>query len=227
MNSKNERMNEGGIVGWRRRLLFGFEFVSERRVYRSARLAATFLLAILVSLLAPNDDARAQDYRSKNKPTINASQLESRLHELVNAERVRRGLPALEHERQLRQIARAHSKDMAKRAFFAHISPEGRSPTERGNLKGYSCRKGSKSQYIFGIGENIHQAWLFDSYKTLNGRIVSYNWLTLEKLARRIVSGWINSKEHKENILNSSYDSAGMGVAIAKDGKIYSTQNFC
>ena len=37
----------------------------------------------------------------------------------------------------------------------------------------------------------------------------------------------MGNKKHRENILDASYDRAGTGVAIAKDGKVYFTQNFC
>lgn len=191
------------------------------------RRAVACLLATFASLLAPSDDAHAQGRLSKVKPAIDIRQLESRTYELINVERVRRGLPPLEHIEKLRLIARSHSSDMAKRAYFAHISPEGRSPTDRGKLAGYICRKDYESRYTLGLAENIYQTWLYNSFKTLNGRVVSYDWLTLEELARRVVNGWMSSRKHKENILKSSYDRAGLGVAVAKDGKVYSTQNFC
>ena len=57
--------------------------------------------------------------------------------------------------------------------------------------------------------------------------IVSYNWFTLEGLAQKAVNGWMNSKGHRENILKASYDRTGIGVAVAEDGKVYFTQNFC
>ncbi|MDE0307437.1 MAG: CAP domain-containing protein [Albidovulum sp.] len=205
----------------------GFEKAFGRRTSRPVRFAAALLLVTCAYLLAPYDDAQAQGFHSKVKPAIDLRQLESRMHELVNAERVRHGSPPLEHIEKLRLIARSHSKDMAKRAYFAHTSPEGHSATDRGNLVGYNCRKDNESRYTYRIAENIYQSWLYNSYKTLNGRIVSYNWFTPEGLARRVVKGWMRSRKHKENILKASYEGAGMGVAIAKDGKVYATQNFC
>jgi len=37
----------------------------------------------------------------------------------------------------------------------------------------------------------------------------------------------MGNQRHRENILNTSYDRTGIGVAIAKNGKVYFTQNFC
>ena len=116
---------------------------------------------------------------------------------------------------------------MAAKDYFSHTSLAGLSPTDRGNKAGYDCRKDYGSYYTYGLAENIHQGWLYDSYRTLNGRIVSYEWFTLEGLAQTAVTGWMGSKGHRENILKSSYDRAGLGVAIAEDGKVYFTQNFC
>ena len=161
------------------------------------------------------------------KPDIDISQLEDRTHELINAERSKRGLDPLEHISIVRRIARSHSEDMAARNYFAHRSPEGLSPTDRGRGAGYNCRKDYGTYYTYGLAENIHQGWLYDSYSTRNGRIVSYDWFTPEGLARTAVSGWMSSKGHRENILKPSYDKAGIGVAIAEDGKVYFTQNFC
>ena len=161
------------------------------------------------------------------KPTIDIRQLEDRTHELINAERIERGLSPLDHIEKIRLIARSHSEDMAARDYFAHTSPEGLSPTDRGNEAGYDCRKNYGSYYTYGLAENIHQGWLYDSYRTLNGRIVSYDWFTLEGLARTAVDGWMTSPGHRQNILDDSYDRTGIGVAIAEDGKVYITQNFC
>jgi uncharacterized protein YkwD len=57
--------------------------------------------------------------------------LEARMLELVNQERVGRGLKALQADPELTEVARAHSKDMFARGYFAHFTPEGESPFDR------------------------------------------------------------------------------------------------
>ena len=116
---------------------------------------------------------------------------------------------------------------MASRDFFSHDNPEGLDPSDRGQKAGYDCRKDYGSYFTYGLAENIHQGWLFDSFQTVSGRITSYDWFSLEELARNAVNGWMNSPGHRQNILDSSYDRAGMGVAVADDGKVFFTQNFC
>ena len=161
------------------------------------------------------------------RPYVSTRQLEERTHELVNAERVERGLQPLEHVDEIRLIARSHSNDMAARGYFGHKSPEGLDPTDRGQEEGYDCRKNYGSYYTWGLGENIAAVPLFGANRVVNGRIVSHDWFTLEGLAQEAMKVWMGNKKHRENILDASYDRAGTGVAMAKDGKVYFTQNFC
>ena len=146
---------------------------------------------------------------------------------MINAQRSANGFQPLDHIEKIRLIARSHSEDMASRNYFSHDSLEGLDPSDRAARVGYDCRKDYGSYFTYGLAENIHQGWLFDSFQTVSGRITSYDWFTLEELAHLAVNGWMDSPGHRQNILDSSYDRAGMGVAIADDGKVFFTQNFC
>ncbi len=159
--------------------------------------------------------------------TIDILQLEALTHDLINAQRSANGFQPLDHIEKIRLIARSHSEDMALRNFFSHDNPEGLDPSDRGQRVGYDCRKDYGSYFTYGLAENIHQGWLFDSFQIVGGRITSYDWFTLEELARNAVNGWMTSPGHRQNILDASYDRAGMGVGIADDGKVFFTQNFC
>jgi uncharacterized protein YkwD len=57
--------------------------------------------------------------------------LEARMLVLVNNERTRAGLNSLTADPELTEVARHHSIDMFARGYFAHLTPEGRSPFER------------------------------------------------------------------------------------------------
>jgi len=57
--------------------------------------------------------------------------LEARMLELVNGERMAAGLRPLAADAELEQVARQHSTDMFARGYFAHVTPEGRDPFER------------------------------------------------------------------------------------------------
>ncbi len=57
--------------------------------------------------------------------------LEARMLDLVNRERVAAGLGSLAPDPELTEVARRHSSDMFARAYFAHDTPEGRNPFDR------------------------------------------------------------------------------------------------
>jgi len=57
--------------------------------------------------------------------------LEIKMLELINKERVKEGLNPLKADPQATLLARAHSNDMFVRGYFAHINPDGKNPFER------------------------------------------------------------------------------------------------
>ena len=57
--------------------------------------------------------------------------LEARMLQLVNRERVAAGLQPLVADPELTEVARRHSTDMFARGYFAHDTPEGRDPFDR------------------------------------------------------------------------------------------------
>ncbi len=57
--------------------------------------------------------------------------LEARMLELVNQERMAAGLKSLAPDPELTEVARRHSTDMFARSYFAHDTPEGRDPFDR------------------------------------------------------------------------------------------------
>jgi len=56
---------------------------------------------------------------------------EKKMLEMLNKERVSRGLGALSMDDTLRAVARLHSQDMLARGYFSHYSPDGTSPFDR------------------------------------------------------------------------------------------------
>lgn len=57
--------------------------------------------------------------------------LEAAMLQLVNEERAKEGLPPLKADPELAVVARAHSRDMFARGYFAHLTPEGKAPGDR------------------------------------------------------------------------------------------------
>jgi uncharacterized protein YkwD len=59
------------------------------------------------------------------------SDLEKKMLEMVNRERIKAGLKPLKADPQQTVVARAHSKDMFVRGYFAHVNPDGQNPFDR------------------------------------------------------------------------------------------------
>lgn len=57
--------------------------------------------------------------------------LEAKMLVLVNEERRKVGLQPLAADNELRKVALAHSADMFRRGYFAHLTPEGKDPFDR------------------------------------------------------------------------------------------------
>ena len=58
-------------------------------------------------------------------------ELEARMLELLNKERINEGLQPLQADTALRTVARNHSADMFTRGYFSHITPEGAGAADR------------------------------------------------------------------------------------------------
>ena len=169
----------------------------------------------------PSSDATNTDSRDKGSPKW-IETLEFAVHQLVNFERQKNALSVLNQDAELADIARAHSKDMALNDFFKHENLEGQTAADRGNAVGYRCFKDFGSFYTEGISENIFQGWTYSSFNS-RGR----NYISLEELAFEIVDDWMNSPEHRENILTETYDREGIGISIGAEESVWVTQNFC
>lgn len=136
--------------------------------------------------------------------------LERRIHDLVNAERQKARTGPLTWDSKLADIARTHSRDMARRHFFAHVNPDGEDPTARGRRAGYECRKILGNRIRVGLAENLYEA----------------SGTARDDIEHASVRGWMNSPGHRQNILEKNYTKTGVGVAVAGDS-IFITQLFC
>jgi len=159
-------------------------------------------------------------YASTPSPEpINVTWLETRVHELINAQRTKNGLNELRWNDALANAARKHSVDMATRNYIAHDSPEGHDLTWRYTQEGFVC--------LSTYGENINQEWTFDTtwYSTRVGATIE--WKTQEQIAQNIVADWMNSEGHRKNILMPAFGTEGIGIAVTSEGKVYANEDFC
>lgn len=75
------------------------------------------------------------------QPEVSIADLEAITHQLINTERRKQGLHALELDREIAAIARNHSVDMALRVYFSHTNTKGWDSTELPYTTGILSRK--------------------------------------------------------------------------------------
>lgn len=150
-----------------------------------------------IGLLIQKDSTRV------NNRTISAqvrSGYEKQLLDLANMFRADHGLSALAWNETAAAAARQHSQDMAKRNFFDHDNPDGKTPADRLAAHGLSDYRA--------LGENISAGYNtpFEAHYS-----------------------WINSQGHRTNLLSALYTTLGVGVVSGLSSSsydIYYTQNF-
>ena len=102
--------------------------------------------------------------------------------DLTNQERQTKSLGALTENEQLSAAARAKALDMYKNQYWSHISPAGRQPWDFITDQGY----------VYTLaGENLARDF---------------------EHADQVLTAWMNSPTHKENILHDKYQQIGVAV---------------
>jgi uncharacterized protein YkwD len=146
----------------------------------------------LLAALGPWPLVRLGQDRAAGRARDRDVRIEERIFRLTNQQRHGRRLLVFESLAALSDIARAHSLDMLTRDYFDHRSPEGLHSADRIAKHGLS---------FDATGENL--------YMVRNGATDA------DRLAESIVTGWMNSRAHRENILEADYRFLGVGVATA------------
>lgn len=106
---------------------------------------------------------------------------ENQVINLVNNERIKRGLPLLKSDWQLSRVARHKSQDMKENKYFSHTSPTYGTPFQMMQSYGISYKT---------AGENIAKG---------------------QSTPHAVVNSWMNSSGHRANILNTSFTHIGVG----------------
>jgi hypothetical protein len=101
---------------------------------------------------------------------------------LTNQQRANNGLSALGSNAKLAAAAQAKAQDMFAKNYWAHYAPDGTSPWSFISAAGYAYKT---------AGENLAK-----DFDTSSG----------------VVNGWMNSPEHRANILSSSFVDTGVAV---------------
>lgn len=169
---------------------------SARRRTRWSALLATVLTAGGLAAGAPTASAASPCPDVDLQPSvIGVERSAAAIGCLVNRERALAGLGTLSVDPKVRIAAQRYAEDMAVRGFFAHESPEGTDPGVRLQIAGFAWSA---------FGENIASG---------------------QRTAREVMTAWLDSKGHCENLMTPMFTIAGYGIAAGADGP-YWVQEF-
>lgn len=113
---------------------------------------------------------------------INSNIDYKKIIELTNQEREKMGLPPVLENEALNKAAKLKAQNMFEENYWAHFAPSGKSP--------WDFMLGSGYKFTF-AGENLAKNF--------------YN-------SDDVVVAWMNSKTHRDNLLNSNYKDIGIAV---------------
>ncbi len=116
-------------------------------------------------------------------PAYSSAITQDSVFELTNQSRSQERMSTLTYNTTLEKAAQAKADDMLARQYFAHNTPDGKTPWYFFDLVGY--------KYL-SAGENL--AVHFNDVEPLQ-------------------DAWMNSPGHRANILNSSYKEMGVGIS--------------
>lgn len=148
---------------------------------------------------------------------IDTERAEELILERTNTVRATHGLSNLSVGGVPTRFAEEHSEDMGEYNFFGHRGPNGTSANERMSIIGDAC--GGPAS------ENAHRAPLVSEVRVYGGE-QEVNIFEEDELATYAVQGWMNSPGHRENMLDSRWSQAGVGVYV-EDETVYMTIVFC
>jgi uncharacterized protein YkwD len=166
-------------------------------------LCFTFLAIFTFSAKIDAQSINVKHLSSKTENSgslVGASTLERQVFELINRKRAENGLQPLVWSERAAQVARLHSRNMASLNFFSHTGADGKRVDDRADSVGLSDWRA--------IGENI-------AFNRGFGNPIE-----------RVVESWMQSRGHRENLLDSRWRESGVGISVTDSGTYYFTQVF-
>lgn len=179
-----------------------------------------FLVAVIAGplyiLLPLIDDVHPEE--------LDQTELEHQIHAEVNDHREFHGRDRITFDEALHPVARKYSERMATEGFFGHVDPAGATFRDRYAEQGYECEIEINKTHSAHGGENLAQTTYGDPVETNQG---TERYTTQDDLVTAIVDGWMDSPEHRDNLLTDYWENHAIGVYITDDDDVYVTQNFC
>ena len=159
--------------------------------HRSVRLRR-FLAIVLAACVAASPASGQEALDRSDAPKLRLTTVEQAIFDAVNRQRRKAGATPLRVHRQLTRAARIHANNMETLRQGGHVlenvKPQWRRPEARLKDVGYRS---------FSWGENVY--WGSDR-------------------ADDVVGGWMESKPHRENLLNPRFDEMGIGQSGRRFG---------
>lgn len=118
---------------------------------------------------------------------------QKRLIELTNQERQKKGLNPLSENEALNAAAEKKAQNMFAENYWAHFSPSGKSPWDFINSSGYKFTYAGEN-----LAKNFHQS-------------------------EDVVSAWMASPTHRDNILSPNYKEIGIAVVDGNLNGVHTT----
>ena len=202
---------------------------------RNKSILFAVLAFVLAATLSCNSRSTDTPDRSANAPgpvpsqkqklKVNLAAVEKAIHDRINAERLKHGLPTMRLDAALTRIARKHSQDMVARNYFSHVSPEGYDQAYRYQKNGYAC--GITVDGVIRTGaENIAQFPL-NTLLSTGAEGTQRNRYIREKIATSVVQEWMTSPDERKNILSPTWQREGIGLFLGPEDIVIITLNFC
>jgi hypothetical protein len=155
--------------------------ITDERAWKLLRIALPFagLIIIFFSGIFPVEEFLSFAPQKQLAASVSSAEVVA----LTNQNRIDDHLPALVTSPLLTQAAQLKAEDMAANSYYAHVSPDGKTPLYWLGVVGY---------HYLNAGENL----VID-----------------RTTSEQVVSAWMNSADHRENILRPQFTEIGVGVA--------------
>ncbi len=151
-------------------------------------------------------------------PNEKINQMVQRIFSGINQARLEKKLKPLALDPNLVSIAQIRSNDMITRNYFSHTDPK------TGQVLFQNLLNDQHYTYLF-AGENI--AEIRNQGAFVPAGFTVYARYSAGDLADQFVTGWINSPDHYENIINPHFRRTGIAVGVSLDGtRVVATQVF-
>jgi uncharacterized protein YkwD len=184
--------------------------------------------ALLLGCAVPASEPSPADRQPTAPATAAAlAPIRDALYAEIAKTRSAHDLPALARRPLVESVAQAHSQDMAQQGYFAHVSPQGATPSDRAQAAGLDCTV--LAGQPAGLSENLFQTTAYRrfTYPQDDPAARTYEWQTPDELARAAVDGWLDSPGHRANLLRATSSLHGIGLAYDSEHRLYVTHVLC